>query len=101
MSVRVGPPKSTYGDTVKDDWDEWTRHLDRYVAELRDAHLIPPINGVEVVERRHRPVLLIDVAVPADEALTDRIAAVLGRVPHDVRHTPHSAVGRRQGVDYG
>jgi hypothetical protein len=87
----------TYLDAMDDDW---TWHLGSYVAQLRDAHLIPPINGVEVGERNGRPVLRIDIPIPISEDLSARIEAVLASVPHQIRHVPFSDDGRRPGVGY-
>jgi hypothetical protein len=80
--------------------DDWTLHVERYVAQLQDAHLIPPINALEVGERKGRPVLWIDVPDPPNDDLSTRIEAVLASVPHQIRHVPLLDDGRRPGVDH-
>jgi hypothetical protein len=80
--------------------DDWTLHLRRYIAELRAARLMPPINAIEVGRRRGRAVLWIDVVDAPTDDLSARVRAVLGSVPHQIRHVPLSSDGRRRGVDY-
>lgn len=82
--------------------DEWTLHVDSYIDRLRNAQLVPPINGVHLVDAEEgRPVLQIDALTPLNEDLVARVKAVLGSVPHRLRHVPFREDGRRPGVSYG
>lgn len=87
----------TYVGVIDDDW---TSHVKTYIAQLRDAQLIPPINGVEVGKRKGRSVLWIDIPTPPSEEFCARVGAVLASVPHKIRHVPFSEDGRRPGVSY-
>lgn len=65
--------------------DNWTLDLERHIRRLKGAGLIPPIGAVQVVERRGRDVLQVDVRVPLTHELADRISTVLQGVPHELR----------------
>jgi hypothetical protein len=80
--------------------DDWTWHVRSYIAQLRDAEFMPPINGVHVEERRGRSILCVDVPTSPSEDFRVRVGAVLASVPHEIRHVPFSEDGSRPGVSY-
>jgi hypothetical protein len=80
--------------------DDWTLRIEDYVGRLQDAHLIPPINAIEVGTSKGQPVLWLDVADAPSKDLSARVRAVLAGVPHQIRHVPLLSGGRRRGVNY-